>query len=212
MSCGALVITLTMAIPQTATTNALFEKNLSSLMFGDKTVLVYENQTGEDHHQFVVRIARFHPDIFLEWESYSHQGTIHLRKKAVADAEKLTVGGLFEAGVDIDSKDVMTNWLSGRMYRELIQDGRANVKLNRHRIRMSLVGEETRQLTVNKLEVEIPVIRIEDDNRGTWIAHKAQENPVLIEYQSPHYHMRLARISTSQSNSLRWVRQLPPVK
>jgi hypothetical protein len=173
---------------------------------------VYENQTGSEMHQFVVRIARFQPDILLEWESFNHQGTVHLRKKAVTDAKKLTVGGLFEAGVDMESKDVMTNWLSALLYRELIEGGEAKVQLNRRRIRMKLAGEETRQLVLNKTQVEIPVVRIEDSQNGSWIVHKDPRNPVLIEYQSPHYHMQLKRISTSESNSLRWIRKLPPVK
>jgi len=200
---GVLVITLTAAMPQTWAT---------SLTFDEKTILVYENQTGEESHQFVLRIARFQPDIFLEWESLNHQGTIHLRKNAVVDAKKLTVGGLFEAGVDVESKDVMTNWLSVSLYRQLIQFGKANAQLNRHKIKMNLVREETRQLTVDKDQVEVPVVRIEDSQKGFWIVHKDPKNPVVIEYQSQHYHMLLRRISTSKSNNLRWIKKLPPVK
>jgi hypothetical protein len=207
-----LAATLTMVTPHYWVASAFAQELGSGLSFGDKTVLVYQNQTGEETHQFVVRIARFRPDIFLEWESYSHQGTIHLRKKAVAEAKKITIGGLFEAGVDMDSKDVMTNWLSARMYRQLLQDGEVKVQLNRHKLRMNLVSEETRQVTVDGVVSNVAVFRIEDNNNGTWIVHKNLENPVLIEYQSPHYHMRLARISTSKSNNLRWIRQLPPVK
>jgi len=212
MSCVALVVVLAQGISQSSTARAFPEEDAGSLAFGEKTVLVYENRTGEENYQFVLRLARFRPDIFLEWESYSHQGTIHLRKKAVSEAKKITVGGLFEAGVDIDSKDVMTNWLSDQMFSQLIQDGGVTIWLNKHRIKMKLVGEETRELTVDKTRVDVPVVRIEDNQRGTWIVHKAKGNPVLIEYQTPHYHMRLTRISTSKSNNLRWVRQLPPVK
>jgi hypothetical protein len=184
----------------------------SSLTFGAKTVLVYENQTGPECHEFVLRIARFQPDIFLEWESFNHQGTIHLRKKAVADARKLTVGGLFEAGVDVESKDVMTNWLSTALYYTLIDGGQAQVQLNRRKIKMTVIGEGTRQLVLNQVEIEVPVVRIKDNQNGSWVVHKNPRNPVLIEYQSPHYHMQLKRISTHTSNNLRWIRKLPPVK
>jgi hypothetical protein len=184
----------------------------NSLTFAAKTVLVYENQTGPESHRFVVRLARFQPDIFLEWESFSHQGTIHLRKKAVADANKLTVGGLFEAGVDVESKDVMTNWLPAGLYSSLIDQGKAKAQLNRRKITMQLVGEGARQLVVNQVEVEVPVLLIEDSQGSSWIVHKDPRNPVLIEYRSQHYHMQLKRISTSESNNLRWIKKLPPVK
>ena len=77
---------------------------------------------------------------------------------------------------------------------------------------MTLIGEETRPLVLNKVEIEVPVLRVRDSQDGSWIVHKDPLNPVLIEYQSHHYHMRLKRISTSQSNNLRWIKKLPPVK
>jgi len=195
-----------------AGTNLLSNEQVGELAFGEKTVLVYENQTKGEKHQFVLRIARFHPDILLEWESYSHQGTIHLRKKAVSEAKKLTVGGLFEAGVDLESKDVMTNWLSTALYQKLIREGKATARFNKHKMQMVVVQEETRLLSLNGDSVEVSVVRVEDNRSGTWIVYKDPNNPVVIEYQSPHYHMRLARISTSKSNNLRWIKKLPPVK
>ena len=212
MFCGALVIVLTMAMPSTWAASFQFTRHTSPLKFDEKTVLVYENEAGAERHQFVLRIARFRPDIFLEWESLNHQGTIHLRKKAVAGSKRLTVGGLFEAGVDVDSKNVMTNWFSVELFRQLVQGGEANVHLNKHKIKLRLAGEESRHLIVDGVDAKVPVIRIEDNQKGTWIVNKDPNNPVLIEYQSPHYHMRLKRISTSKSNNLRWIRQLPPVK
>lgn len=204
MFCGVLVMILTAGMPLTW--------GAEELAFDARTVLVYENQTGSENHQFVVRIARFQPDILFEWESFNHQGTVHLRKKAVAEAKRLTVGGLFEAGVDIDSKDVMTNWLSTRMYQFLVEAGETEVQLNRKKIRMRLVGEEHRQVVLNKVQIEVPVVRVEDSDRGSWLVYRDPQNPVLIEYQSRHYHMQLKRISTSKSNNLRWIKKLPPVK
>jgi hypothetical protein len=200
---GALVISLSMATPTLQAT---------SLAFGERTILVYENQTREDRHQFVLRIARFRPDIFLEWESLNHQGTIHLRRKAVAESRKMTVGGLFEAGVDMDSKDVMTNWFSMELFQQLIREGSTRIYLNKRSILLYLVEDETRVLTVDSVEVEIPAVRIRDSLNGTWVVHKNARNPVLIEYQTQYYRTLLKRVSTSRSNHLRWIKQLPPVK
>ena len=79
----------------------------------------------------MIRLARYQPDIFLEWESKTQQGTLHLYREAVQEARKFTLTHLFEVGVDVKSKDVMTVWLSREIYRSLMQDGIAKVWLNR---------------------------------------------------------------------------------
>lgn len=184
----------------------------TNLDFGEKTILVYENKTGGQSHQFVLRLARFLPDIYLEWESLNHQGTLHIYKKAVRDAKTFTVGGLFEAGLDLESKDTMTNWLPAKVYQELLEKGVARVKLNKQPLSLRLVKNGVHLVTLNKVEVEVPVVQLVDDRKGRWIVHRNGQNPVLLEYESPYYHSYLKRISTSRSNNLRWIKSLPPVK
>ena len=190
----------------------------SHLLMGDgltlrpNMVLVYENEIKETRSQFVVRLARYRPDVFLEWESKSFQGTLHLYREAVEDARKFSFARLFENGVDMESSDVMTIWLSERMYEDLIRDGRAKIKSNQLWLKMRLEGEGTFRLTVDQEVREISVVRVRDDREQHWSFHKDPRNPILVEYVSPYLRRYLKTASTGSTNNLRWIKQLPPVK
>lgn len=179
---------------------------------GTNTVLVYQTKAGEQQQQFVLRIARFKPDIVLEWESYSHQGTVHLFRSAVENSSQYSVNELFDVGVDTETGKETTKWLSKKMYENLMTKGKAKIKLNRITADFQLKEESTRQLLVNKVETNVPVIVLTDNRNGVWAFLKSSENPILIEYETPYYHENLARVSTDEANQLRWIKKLPPVQ
>ena len=182
-------------------------------LVGPKSILVYRNEDRlQRESQFVLRLARYRPDIFLEWESRSHQGTLHLYRKAVQEATVFHFSSLFEVGVDMESRDAMTVWLSEKVYRELTEQGSSKVRLNRLPAKMSLTEEGTFTLTVDKQVVEIPVIHVEDDRKGFWTFYKNPENPLLVAYRSTYFSQHLKTVSTAPTNKLRWIHQLPPVK
>lgn len=179
---------------------------------GENSILIYIHETETGETQFVLRVARFMPDIVLEWESLSHQGTIHLRKKAVEKGEGFTLSGLFDPGVDTDSKDVMTTWLSKALFDELIKSGETKIRLNRLSTRFTLKGEITYSLRVDKKEISIPAIVLADARGGKWVFQKSRENPVLLEFSNDYYREYLKTLILSQPGSLRWIQALPPVK
>lgn len=184
----------------------------NSFSLGPNAVLVYKNSAGKRETQFVLRLARFRPDVFLEWESVSHQGTLHLYRKAVKEARKFSFSQLFEVGVDIESKDVMAVWLSDEMFRELTEAGEAKINFNHLPLTMVVEARKTFQVSVNKEVLEIPVITVRDDRKGVWTFHDDPQNPILVEYVSPYFRQYLKSITTNNRNSLRWIKKLPPVK
>ena len=176
------------------------------------TVLVYQNCSGNQRNPFVLRLARFQPDVVLEWESVRHQGTLHLYRQAVEEGHKFTFIRLFEVGVDMESKDVMTVWLSERIYRKLIDTGTSKIKLNNLAVRMSVRGEGVYRVNIDETEREFPAIYVDDDRNGSWTFHKDPENPILLEYETPHFRQYLKSVSTTSRNKLRWIKDIPPVK
>lgn len=182
-------------------------------LLGPKSILVYQNEDRQQKEsQFVLRLARYRPDIFLEWESLSHQGTVHLYRDAIQKAKIFHLSTLFEVGVDMESDDSMTVWLSKKVYEELTQKGSSAIRLNRVPVKMNLREEGTFELTVDKQVIEIPVIHVEDDRKGFWTFYRNPENPILVAYRSTYFSQHLKTVSTSPSNKLRWIHQLPPVK
>lgn len=185
----------------------------SDFTLGPKSILVYSNQSLQQKEtQFVFRLARYRPDIFMEWESRADQGTIHLHRKAVSKAGRFTVSSLFDVGVEVESSEMMTLWLSEKVYRDLTEKGEASIALNRSPIHLTLKDEGTYSLTINKQVEEIPVIHVEDNRKGSWTFHESGENPLLVEYVTPYFHQRLKTVSTDPGNKLRWINELPPIK
>jgi hypothetical protein len=196
-----------------ATQSALHEGR-TELEFGPGTILVYENETlsNQESSQFVLRIARFDPDIVFEWESESHQGTVHILSNAVEEANGWTPAGLFDAGVDVVSKDTMSKWLSRRIYRGLSEKGREQIKVNRMGVKLEVVGRGSASVVFNGGEAVLPVLELSDSRGGAWRIHDDPSNPLVIEYSNRYYRETLRRVATDQNGSLRWFRQVPPVQ
>jgi len=177
----------------------------------EKSILVYSSIIDGENKQFVIRIARFLPDRVFEWETTAFQGTVHLHRSAVETAERLTYGGLFEAGVGYESSDTVTKWLSGKMYRDLSEGSPVKYKLNNLQAEFVLVGREVYKLMLDDEEMEIPAIRVKDSRNGVWLFQDDPENPLLLRYVSPFFRDELTRVSNSRNNQLRWIHKLPPV-
>jgi len=186
-------------------------QNEQKLDLQARSILVYNSIINGENSQFVIRIARFLPDRVFEWESTAFQGTVHLYRSAVEGAECLTYGKLFEAGVSFDSSDTVTKWLSGKMYRELLEKGKGRFKLNNMKADFSLEGREHYALALDGEEILVPAIRVKDSRKGIWLFQDDPDNPVLLKYVSPYFHEELTRVSNAEENQLRWIRKLPPV-
>jgi hypothetical protein len=148
----------------------------------------------------------------MEWESVSHQGTIHLYSSAVEDGPKLTLSGLFEPGIDHESGDLMTKWLSRELFQEVLGGKQVKVVLNNIPAKLQLDREDSVSVVVNKEDVQVPVLVIRDSRNGVWTVMNDAANPLMIRYENRYYHETLLRIATGQKNNLRWIKQLPPIK
>jgi riboflavin synthase len=177
-----------------------------------KTILIYTSEVAERENSLVLRVARFQPDRFVEWETLASQGTIHLFKRAVKEGNRFFLDRLFEPGVDVASRDGMTIWLSEKIYQDLIRDGMVKIQFNNTPLKMTLEGEETFVVSVDKRPVEVAAIRLHDDRKGVWLFHKDPNNPIMLEFTSRHYRQYLKSISTKSWPGLRWIRELPKVK
>lgn len=184
-----------------------------SLEFGPGTILVYETQSAtKDPTQFVIRIARFQPDIVLEWETVSYQGTTHMFRAAVRGSRKIMTSGVFDPGVDTDAEDWMVKWLSRAVYEDLVRDGEVKLVLNNIPARFELTGRGEFPVKLNGDELKVRAVFLKDDRRGTWKYLDDPKNPIVLEYETPYYRESLRRVATDQKGSLRWIKRLPPVK
>jgi hypothetical protein len=174
--------------------------------FGRDTVLVWETQNSKFISQFVVRIAKFLPDRFIEWEDANTQGTIFLASKEVLTAKGFLSSSLFQSGKDSQGKNAMTLWLSQRIFKELKANKKAKCDLDNVPCLLRYQGDDRFTVKVNRIDMELPVIKVADD-RGTerWFLDR-EDNPLMVRHFIRAYDQKLASITTDRPNTLRWIK------
>lgn len=174
--------------------------------FSKDTVLVWDIQNQEFSSKFVVRIAEFLPDRFVEWEDETTQGTIFMPNRAVTQARGFVSARLFEGGVDTKDKKATTLWLSQQVFRDLKAKKRIKLPLDAIDSSLTLEGAEMLKVEVNRSLMDLPVIRVKDD-RGSerWFLDN-EENPLLAKHTVREFTQTLASITTDRPNTLRWIK------
>jgi hypothetical protein len=174
--------------------------------FGRDTVLVWKIVNQDYNADFVVRIAEFAPDRFLEWEDAKTQGTIFMPNRDVVSAKGYSSANLFESGMDSRGKDATTLWLSQRIYRELKEKKKAKCILDGVSGTLLYKGEGQITLEVNRSSATVPVIIIADDRGGErWFLDR-ENNPLMLKHAVRNYVQVLASITTDRPNTLRWIK------
>ncbi len=182
------------------------------LSLGEKSVLVYQEKNGANTTDLVVRLARFRPDLVLEWESVSNQGTVHVFRKALATSRNFTLRQLFEVGVEMESSGQTTVLLSDFLFSELQTQSSFKVVVNRTPVKWEVVGEESFSLDLDGKPQSFPAIRVKDNRRGSWLFLNDAGSPLLLEYVTPYFQQQLVSVTSEGELGLRWIRKKPPIK
>jgi len=174
--------------------------------FGRDTVLVWKIQNGELSSDFVVRIAEFSPDRYLEWEDEKAQGTLFMSSRDIQAANSYINTQLFVAGLDTRGKNATTLWLSRRIFEGLKEKKRAKINIDGVQGRATFQGEDRLTVEVNRRPLELPVIRVSDD-RGSqrWFLDQAG-NPLLVKHVVRNFSQTLVSVTTDRPNTLRWIK------
>jgi hypothetical protein len=173
--------------------------------FGRDTVLVFKSSL-ENEPAFVVRIAEFSPNRYVEWEDAITQGTIFMLAKAVTNAHEYVNWRLYEGGVDTLSKNATTLWLSQRIFRELKEKQKIKVTIDALPTWMALIGNDQMAIEVNRSSRLVSVVKTRDE-RGTerWFLDM-EDNPLLVNFLFRNYQQKLISITTDRPNTLRWIK------
>ena len=178
---------------------------------GANSVLVYKNESTQSSSQFVVRLARYLPDLVLEWESEADQGTVHLSRAALGSGEQFTLTQLFEVGVNNESRTTMTVRLSDWAFQELSQKGKVKLKVNRLPSKLNVIGVTKVELQLGGEPVEVDGLRIRDNRGGEWVLLDDPDAPLVLSYKTRHFSQTLHSIARPATSSLRWIKRLPPI-
>jgi hypothetical protein len=185
---------------------AYADQKTSIPTFGRDTVLVWRSENQGLVSDFVVRIAEFLPDRFIEWEDATTQGTILMTNRAVMAGKGFVNASLFKAGGDAKGGDTTTLWLSQQTYRDLKEKKRLKLTIDSIESRITNEGEGEITLEVNGVPMALPVIRVRDE-RGSerWFLDRI-DNPLLAKHIIRKYTQTLVSITTDRANTLRWIK------
>lgn len=174
--------------------------------FGQDTVLVWKSQHQEESSELVVRIARFQPDRYIEWENRTTQGTVYMPAKVVREAKVFVHSSLFQGGSDTKGKNATILWLSERIFQELKSRGKVRISLDSIPGWMTVMGAERISVQVNRSPMDLPVVRTVDD-RGCerWFLDDAH-NPLMVKLAVRGFVQSLVSITTDKPNTLRWIK------
>jgi hypothetical protein len=174
--------------------------------FGRDTVLVWKVQIQDDTKEFVVRIAEFTPDRFLEWEDATTQGTIFMPSHALTSAKIFVNASLFEGGVDTKGKDKTTLWLSQQIYRDLKAKQRLKLSLDGIDGWFTVEGSDQMTIEVNRAPMSLPVLNVKDDRGSLRGFLDIESNPLLVRHTVRTFSQTLTSITTDRPNTLRWIK------
>jgi hypothetical protein len=174
-------------------------------VFGRDTVLVWKIWNQKATSDFVVRIAEFSPNRFLEWEDNATQGTVFMPFNDILEAKGFS-SSIFEAGIDIRTRNVTTLWLSQRVFKDLKAKNRARCEIDRVSSWITVIGTGQLTIEVNHSPMIFPVIRVQDDRKSEMWFLDQEENPLIVQHLVRQYRQTLTSITTNRPNTLRWIK------
>ena len=170
------------------------------------TVLVWKGENRGYTSEFVIRIARFRPDLYFEWEAANTQGTVLVKREAVERARKYTSSRLLQAGADIETKNETCYWLSRDLFQELKDKGKTTFSLDGIKTELVQTGKSNHLLQVNQQSTAVELLEARDSRGGIWGFLDDEANPILVRRQVNTYQEELASVSTDRPGSLRWIK------
>jgi hypothetical protein len=201
ISFGKILLALGFA---STTMPAAADSNLPE--FGKDTVLVWKIQNQNFQAEFVVRIAEFTPDRFLEWEDESSQGTLFLSRQDLLTATTFLSTNLFSAGMDTRSKGATTLWLSQKIFRELKDKRKIKCNLDGVSGPLTYEGDGEIEIEVNRKARMIPVIKVSDNRGGERWFLDQEDNALVLKHVVRTFTQVLSSITTNKPNTLRWIK------
>lgn len=113
---------------------------------------------------------------------------------------------LFQAGVDTQSKDSTTLWLSEKSFLDLKSKPKTKLAIDALEEWVKLEGSGLISLEVNQTQQTLPIIKV-SNSRGLelWFLDSVQ-NPLQVKLIAQNYIETLTSITTDRSNTLRWIK------
>jgi hypothetical protein len=197
---------VSLAVILTSSLEASSDDDVHLPAFGRGAVLVWKTQAQTHTSDFVIRIAEFLPDRYMEWEDFQTQGTVFIPSREIQEAKGYESHDLFKSGTESRAKNVTTMWLSRKIYVELKAKKKIKLDLNGVQSSMVLIGSDQFTFEANKYKICMPVIKVKDDQGSERWFLDLEENPLLVKHIIGQYLQSLISIATDKPDTLRFIK------
>jgi hypothetical protein len=167
---------------------------------------VWKIQNLDYSADFVVRIAQFLPDRYLEWEDELSQGTVFMPGQDIDSAKGFVNSNLFKSGSDTRGSSSTALWLSRRIFRDLKANKKVKCMINGTMGVFTYLGDDTLAVEVNRTSRILPVIKVMDDRKDERWFLDQEDNPLMLCHRFRKFSQTLTSITTDRSNTLRWIK------
>jgi hypothetical protein len=170
------------------------------------SVLVYRIQNLDYKADFVVRIAEFSPDRYLEWEDETSQGTVFMPVRDIESAKGFINSNLFKSGSDTRGNNATTLWLSRQIFRDLKDKRKTKCMINGTSGVFKYIGDDALEVEVNRKSMALKVIKVMDDRQEERWFLDLEDNPLMVCHKFRKFSQTLESVTTDRANTLRWIK------
>ena len=167
-------------------------------------VLEYESVSGGNTFRCVFRIQAVAPDLRVEWEEDFKLGAFIVPAKVLEESREFLRRSALANGREVVMKSTVL--VLGRELFDAVAGGE-KVVLKIQGVEGWLQKDGAKIYEIDGMSLPALVCR---DNIGrTYVFQDCREFPLLLEYQTPHYHERLSRTFEGPKVIFRWFKTKP---
>jgi hypothetical protein len=167
-------------------------------------VLEYESVSGGNTFRCVFRIQAVAPDLRVEWEEDFKLGAFIVPAQVLEKSREFLRRSALANGREVVMKAPVLV-LGRELFDAVARGEKALLKIQG--VEGWLQKDSLKVCEVDKLS--LPGLVCLDNIGRTYVFQDCREFPLLLEYQTPHYHERLARTFEGPKVIFRWFKSKP---
>jgi hypothetical protein len=167
-------------------------------------VLEYESVSGGNTFRCVFRIQAVAPDLRVEWEEDFKLGAFIVPAKVLEESREFLRRSALANGREVVMKSTVLV-LGRELFDAVARGEKAVLKIQGVEGWLQKDGAKIYEID----GMSLPALVCRDNIDRTYVFQDCREFPLLLEYQTPHYHERLSRTFEGPKVIFRWFKTKP---
>jgi hypothetical protein len=171
---------------------------------GGPAVLEYESESGGNTFRCIFRIQSIAPDLRVEWEEDFKLGAFIVPAQVLEKSREFLRRSALANGREVVMKAPVLV-LGRELFDAVARGEKAVLKIQGVEGWLQKDGGKVYEID----GMNLPALVCRDNIDRTYVFQDCREFPLLLEYQTPHYHERLSRTLEGRGVIFRWFKSKP---